>query len=97
VTSLVSKNESAAMRCSFQYIPEIWKQSQTILDVVPKKPVPAAVERLDALHELRRGLLGPITKVNMDILYDLVWNLDISLVLNCGMNSILGPFKTIVG
>jgi len=85
------------MRCSFQYIPEIREQSQTILDIVPKKPVPAAAEMLDALHELRRGLLGPITKVTMDILYDSVQKLNISLVLKCGMNSVLGPFKTIVG
>jgi hypothetical protein len=65
--------------------------------VVPKKPVPGTVEVLDALHELRRGILGPITKVTMDILYDSIQKLEISLVLKCGMNSVLGPFKTIVG
>jgi len=85
------------MRYSFQYIFEIRERSQTIIEMAPKKPVPAAAEMLDTLHELRRGLLGPIIKVTTDILYDLVWNLDISLVLKCGMNSALGPFKTIVG
>jgi hypothetical protein len=62
-----------------------------------KKPVPAAAEMLDALHELRRGLLGPITKVTMDILCDSVQKLDRSLVMKCGMNSVPGYFKTIVG